>query len=180
MESCNQDDPKEAFQWALISLPFAGSTPLIVQPEVRPEWSQLFWDLGFRHHPDLQVKKIIPPVRGQLTSLNGSAMVVGMDEEPPEGEFIQDPASMTPYAAEMQLELHRRNGTLKDWTPEGPEGASVVQGGDLFDPAKHTAAEVNVYLSAPIPHAEKMRVMAAEMARPKGPRQHIMRKHGGI
>lgn len=175
-ESCapkggEEPDPREVFQWAFVSLPFAGSTPLIVQDAVRPEWSQLFWDLGFRHHPELQTKKIRPPHRGQQHSLNGSVLVVDVDDPDPDPVVIQDPAALTAFEQEIQLERYRQLGRIPEPNPV-VEGAEELSG-DLFDPADHTPSTVNGYLMAAQP-VERRRVIAAEMTGKK--RDQILRK----
>jgi len=172
-------DPQNVFQWALTTLPLAGDASFTVEPNIRPEWSQLFWDLGFRHHPDLQTKKIVAPFRGQQHTLNGAATIVGVDEPDSPPVLIQDPASLTAHEQAVQLERYRQLGMLPP-ANVGPEGASVFEG-DLFDPLEHTVSAVNGYLLAPIPMSEKRRVMAAEMAS-KNPRQGILNnpKNRGI
>lgn len=175
-ESCQpaegeDPNPRLVFQWALQSMPFAGATPLLVQPQVRPEWSEMLWDLGFRHHPDLATKRIVPPMRGQRNSLNGAVALVGVDEPDPAPEVIQDPATLTVEGQEAQLEEYRKLGRLPA-VSRSVEGAEIVSG-PLFDPSEHTVSAVNGYLLAPIPVVEKRRVMAAEMASKK-PRQGIL------
>lgn len=156
-----EPDPKQVFQWAFQSLPFAGSTPLLVQPEVRPEWSELFWDLGFRHHPELQTKRIVAPIMGQRNAMNGAVMVVDRDDPDPTPEVIQDPATLTAEARELQLNEYRKLGLIPPWD-RPVEGAEVVCG-PLFDPSEHQPATVNGYLMG-ASEVERRRVVAAEMA----------------
>lgn len=174
IDNCDPEDPREAFQWAFVALPFAGSTPLMVDPNIRPEWSQLFWDLGFRHHPELQTKRVIPPHRGPQHALNPSVMVVDKDEPDPDPVVIQDPASLNAYEQDIQLERYRHLGRLPE-VPKEPEGAEVWSGG-LFDPSEHTPSTVNGYLMAASP-VERRRVLAAEMVGKK--RDQILRRWPG-
>ncbi|GAB4582312.1 phage gene 29 protein family protein [Nocardia sp. IFM 10818] len=57
---CNQDDPEEAYLWALVSLPGPRNGPLLVPQQVLGKWSERLWDLGFRHHPELQTLEYHP------------------------------------------------------------------------------------------------------------------------
>lgn len=175
VDNCDQDDPKEAFQWAFVALPFQGTTPLKVQPEVRSEWSQLFHDLGFRHHAELQTKKIRHPYRGQQHALNGLVRVVDMDDDEPDPVEIPDPAEFTVHEQELMIERLRHLGRLGE-RPIEPAGASVDPG-EVFNPSDHTVSTVNGYLMA-CNSAEKRRVVAAEMAGKH--RDGILRKHRGI
>ncbi|KAA0016751.1 phage gene 29 protein family protein [Antrihabitans cavernicola] len=173
LESCDQSDPKSAFQWAFVALPFSGSTPLMVQDEVRPEWSALFHDLGFRHHPELQTKKVQMPFRGQQNTMNGAVRVVGIDEPDADASVIQDPAALTAFEQEMQLERYRQIGRIGGRDAES-DGAAVW---DDFNPADHTVSYVCGYLHrAPI--AVKRRVIAAEQLGKK--RQGILNRFRGI
>ncbi len=71
-EECNQNDPYDAFTWALVGLPGPRNAPLLVHPDVLRQWSKHLWDLGFRHYPDEQTKEFHPPARGVTHWLNGS------------------------------------------------------------------------------------------------------------
>lgn len=167
-----EPDPRVIFQWFLNKLPLTGDEWFTIDPNIREEWSQLFWDLGLRHDPLLQTKKIVAPYRGQQHALNGSATVVGVDEPDSPPVVIQDPASLTAHEQAVQLERYRQLGRLPE-IKSGPAGASVEYGETLFNPLDHTVSAVNGYLMAPIPIEEKRRVIAAEMASKK-PRQGIL------
>ncbi|RJO79306.1 DUF2744 domain-containing protein [Nocardia panacis] len=173
-ENCDPEDPKEAYQWAFVCLPFYGTTPLIVQPEARAEWSELFWDLGFRHHPELQTKKIRPPWRGQQHALNPSMQVVGIDEPDTEPISIPDPAEYTVHEQEVMLERLRQLGRIGD-RPTAAEGAEVV--GPQFNPADHSVSFVLGYLMNASP-GERRRVIATEMTGKR--RDGIMRRYPGV
>lgn len=179
-ESCQPGDgvepnPEQIFQWFLTALPFAGATPFIIQPELRGEWSQYFWDLGLRHHPELQTKRIVPPIRGQRNSMNAAVAVVGVDDPDPSPEVIQDPATLTREAQELQLNEYRKLGRLPEVRPS-VEGAEVLAG-PLFDPAEHSPSTVNGYLMA-ASEFERRRVVAAEMVGKK--RDQVLRKWKGV
>ncbi|QGU03094.1 hypothetical protein CKALI_11250 [Corynebacterium kalinowskii] len=59
---CNSSDPEEAALWALVALPGVGDTaPLALPVEVMRKWAKRLWDCGFRHVPELQTIKYVPP-----------------------------------------------------------------------------------------------------------------------
>lgn len=158
-----EPDPREAFQWAFVSLPFTGSTPLLIQPEARADWSQLFWDLGFRHHPELQTKKVRAPWRGQQHALNGLSEVVDIDDPEPDPVVIPDPLAFTPHEQAVMAERLYQAGAIGDRVPKHRAHEQAEEGSaELFDPAEHTPATVNGYLMAADP-AERRRVVALEM-----------------
>ncbi|MEU4709518.1 DUF2744 domain-containing protein [Nocardia salmonicida] len=157
-----EPNPRRLYRWALDVLPFSGSTPLLVQPEAQEQWSELLWDFGFRHHPELQTKKVVQPWRGQQHSLNGSARVVGIDDPEPDAVRIPDPLSYTPHEQAVMAERLYHAGMIGDRVPKWEQGASA-EAGEPFNPSDHSVSGVNGYLLAPIPIGEKRRVIAAEM-----------------
>lgn len=61
---CNPNDPEEHALWAFTGLAGPNShAPLILPVPVKRKWSKHFYDCGFRHHPELQKVKYIPPSR---------------------------------------------------------------------------------------------------------------------
>lgn len=80
----NMEDPEEHFLWALVGLPGPGSqAPLILPPEILKRWSAHFYKCGFRHHPDLQQIKYVPP-SGDMNWITGATgRWVPIDEELP-------------------------------------------------------------------------------------------------
>lgn len=63
--SCDPADPAEHALWALTGLAGPSShAPLILPVAVSRRWSRHLWDCGFRHHPELQNIKYIPPAAG--------------------------------------------------------------------------------------------------------------------
>lgn len=145
-EDCDQTKPEEAFQWAFVALPFTGSTPLLIDPNVRPEWSKLFWDLGFRHHPELQTMKVRPPVRGQQHVLNGMVEVVERDSPEPPEIVIQDPETLARHEQEVVAEKLRYLGVVNDRPSRPALQKARVRTGPLFDPAEHSPSTVKGYL----------------------------------
>lgn len=62
---CDPAEPREHVAWALVGL--AGPSahaPLILPTGVIAAWSEHLWNAGFRHHPDLQTIKYVPPPAG--------------------------------------------------------------------------------------------------------------------
>ena len=167
-------DPSLVFQWAMSSFPFAGGSPLIVQDSVRPEWSKLFYDFGFRHHPDLQTKWISEPILGEKSTFNGAVVHLEEGEKPPPPEFVQDPAQMTSEARARQIELYRSHGFSMDADPRGVGGESASE--ELFNPADHSPSVVIGYLMGQ-PATERRRVLASEMNNKR--RQPILRAYPG-
>ncbi|MBF6333450.1 phage gene 29 protein family protein [Nocardia transvalensis] len=105
VENCDPSNPRKAFKWAFVALPFKGSTPLLVQSDVQEELSQWFWELGFRWHPELATKKVQPPAHGQSHTLNNLVRFVAADtpnlppaDLPRRGGFIEPPTVFDPSA----------------------------------------------------------------------------------
>lgn len=61
-ENADMADPRQHFAWALRYFPNPntqiGDVP--IHPVVRGPMSQILWDLGYRHQPELQTKFFIP------------------------------------------------------------------------------------------------------------------------
>lgn len=177
-EEGSEVDPKEIYQWALTALPFAGSTPLLIQPEARAQWSELLWNLGFRHHPELQTKKIRAPHRGQQHALNGAVQVVDINDPDPDPVTIPDPLAYTPHEQAVMAERLYHGGMLGDRVPAYRQHEfAEEESGDAFNPADHSPSTVNGYLMAAKP-AERRRVIAAEMTGKC--RDQILRKWKGV
>ncbi|KZM68482.1 hypothetical protein AWN90_11470 [Nocardia terpenica] len=103
MNNCDQSNPRKAFKWAFVALPFRGSTPLLLHSDVQEELSQWFWELGFRWHPELATKKVQPPTHGQSHTLNNLVQFVSADApdkppaDPPNGSgFVAPPTVFDP------------------------------------------------------------------------------------
>lgn len=84
--TCDPDNPEEHVLWALVGM--AGPTsqaPLILPLEIMRQWSKHLYDAGFRHHPDEQQIKYIPPVHGDNWIAGAAGEWVSMDTPlPPE------------------------------------------------------------------------------------------------
>lgn len=82
----NPADPEEHALWALVGLPGPGShAPLILPGAIMRQWSAHLFKAGFRHHPELQEIKYVPP-SGETNWISGNAgRWAPIDEElPPE------------------------------------------------------------------------------------------------
>ena len=65
-QDCNPDDPEEAVLWALVCLPgMEHQAAMLMPPQTLRHWSQRLHQLGFRHHPELQELKYLPPTGGE-------------------------------------------------------------------------------------------------------------------
>jgi hypothetical protein len=76
-EQADMTDPRQHFAWALPFFPSPntqmGDVP--IQPSVRPGLSQMLWDLGFRHHPELQTKWLVPGDHPEAGWMNVPSLV---------------------------------------------------------------------------------------------------------
>lgn len=158
-ENCDQDNPKDWMVWALMAFPWLGDVPMPIDPMSWEDICQYMWDLGFRHHPELQVKKIIPPTRGPKHYTNQSARIVEMDHEQ-KPIILPDPSEQTEEEQEMYIARLRETGALAA-EQEIVDKASVSTHTD-FEPANESVAFVNGYLHA-ADDKERSRVLALEM-----------------
>lgn len=90
---CDPDNPEEFAIWAFVELSWNQSTPYILPPMVFSKMSQRLWDAGFRHHPELQTIKYVPPTEAPTSYYDGliGGKWKGIDEE---GETVQPTASV--------------------------------------------------------------------------------------
>ena len=80
--ACDPDLPEEHVLWALVGLSGpAANAPLIVPPSVLRKWSEHLYRCGFRHDPDLQEIKYVPPQgpHDWITSAGGQWVDVAED-----------------------------------------------------------------------------------------------------
>ncbi|MHC9531692.1 phage gene 29 protein family protein [Prescottella equi] len=164
---CDQSDPKTAFKWALVGLPWAGPQKFTPPSDLADDWSEHLWRLGFRHHPELQELKLIPPPRGQQHPQNATMQWVGIDEPEPPPAVIPDVSSKE-YTRNEQAAIAEqlyRDGVIP--TPEPEMDKATVE--RTFNPADYTPSEVRGYLIG-AEDRERARVLALEMtgkARPQ-------------
>lgn len=61
-QDADETDPRSALAWIGVGLPSANKTaPLIVAPDTLGDWSEHWWAMGVRHHPELQKIHYVPP-----------------------------------------------------------------------------------------------------------------------
>ncbi|MBP0109502.1 hypothetical protein B0F75_24955, partial [Rhodococcus hoagii] len=113
---CDQSDPKTAFKWALVGLPWAGPQKFTPPSDLADDWSEHLWRLGFRHHPELQAPPaVIPDVSSKEYTRNEQAAIA---------------------------EQLYRDGVIP--TPEPEMDKATVE--RTFNPADYTPSEVRGYL----------------------------------
>lgn len=83
---CDPDDPEEMALWALICLPgLESQAAMLMPPQTLQGWSRRLHELGFRHHPELQTLKYVPPQGGEHWLDSASGRWVPIDQAlPPE------------------------------------------------------------------------------------------------
>ncbi|KZM68827.1 phage gene 29 protein family protein [Nocardia terpenica] len=123
--TCNPEDPEEFALWALVHLPRVG-VPLLMHPEVLRDWSKHLWELGFRHDPSLQTKKLQRPIAGKQSPFNGSTQWVSTDTPDPPLRALPDIASLTPDENAAMLAQYERAGMIPD-SAEQRDGAFSIQ-----------------------------------------------------
>ena len=84
--NCNPDDPEEFALWAFVCLPgLESQAAMLLPPQTLRAWSRRFRDLGFRHHPEVQELKYVPPQGGEHWLDSASGRWVPIDQPlPPE------------------------------------------------------------------------------------------------
>lgn len=156
-----QDDPQQKYQWAFVAIKLAGDTEFTPNPEAREWMSQHLEDLGFRHDPELMLKKLRTPHRGQQHYLNNTSEWVGVDE--PDVAPVNLP-NMDEYTLHEQAVVQEQlyyTGVAKRPAPPEPDKASVTVA-PVFNPSDHTVSAVKGYLWDRS-ESERRRVLAAEM-----------------
>lgn len=107
---CDPSNPKEHAAWCWAAgipdpSPVRPNPIPLIAPQLAEGLSQLLWDFGFRHHPDLQTKWI----QGSA-GLGGVAQVV---DAPPVGDDFTEQAES--FLAEHNPDLLKR---IKEASPE--------------------------------------------------------------
>lgn len=100
-QNADPDNPRTALGWAMVGLPFQGqAVPMVVQPSQYEEWSQQLWNIGLRHHPELQTVHYQPPAAdgNWMTSSAGEWISIEQDFSP---------ESTTPDMSHLTLEEKR-------------------------------------------------------------------------
>jgi len=113
--TCNPDAPDEHLLWALVGM--AGPTsqaPLILPVDIMRKWSEHLYRAGFRHHPELQEIKYVPPTIGDNWVVGAAGEWVDINTPLPPETTAPDLSNLTP--AEKQVLLDRlmaeQNGSV--------------------------------------------------------------------
>lgn len=121
----NMDDPKEFAAWAFAAgIPDPRYKSLTFQPLIPapcfPTISEMLWDLGFRHHPDLQTKWV-PEYSGGDRNL----LPLGLTDVGPE--------NVVPLAAEMVADQFPEVAErIRQMNPENRDEAIKAQAAELL------------------------------------------------
>jgi hypothetical protein len=182
IEDCDPDDPDQALLWASMYIPVAGRSPMVWPRMIAEMISKHYTECGIVHAPSLarlanadgfihvddlpkQQKQFMRPYRGQQSPFNGSGGWMGMDEVEEDPINIQDPVEMTVHEREAQVERYRYLGyKVNEPEPEAPKARVVPpeEKPPRFNPAEHSATEVNAYLRDLADELEFKRVLHAE------------------
>ncbi len=112
LETSNMEDPEDHFSWALGLIPGIGQSPLIFPETYASAISKHLFELGFRHHPELQAKKWRRPYRGQQTSFNPAGNWVPMDDPDPEPVVLPNVNAFTAQENQAILDQYAASGML--------------------------------------------------------------------
>lgn len=120
---CDMSNPEEHLLWGLAQIP-VGNNSMPIQPQTARNMSKHLYELGFRHHPQLQTKKLQSPIRGPQSSLNGLARWVPIDTDEPEPIPLPDIKAMT--AGEREW-IHNELKAVGHITPPSPDLGPLAQ-----------------------------------------------------
>ncbi|EOM77897.1 phage gene 29 protein family protein [Rhodococcus rhodnii] len=128
----NPDDPQEHALWALVGIKSTGVPMLTAEAALR-ELSEQLWHAGFRHHPELQTRKVATPpgADGVHWLALGAVHWVDIDEPEPEASPVStspgvDLASMS---AEQKIALAdqlRAEGVIRAPEPQIIDDVATV------------------------------------------------------
>lgn len=131
---CNMANPEEHFLWALAQIPVGPTNMMSVQLQTVRLMSKHLHELGFRHHPGLQTKKLQPPIRGQKSSLNCLAQWVPLDTKDPKPLAPIDVRGMTAAEREVVKNELEAVGHIKKPAPDVGPTAAVTSADFLLRP----------------------------------------------
>ncbi|MBF6332368.1 phage gene 29 protein family protein [Nocardia transvalensis] len=135
---CNLDDPSEAFVWAFVSLPGPRNGPLLVPQPVLEKWSKHLWELGFRHHPDLQTLEYQPPPTPEAHWLNPTGVWVPKGTATAPAATVPDISQMTVAQRHELIRQLQQSGELAhpvDRRDDQPDQARVGTAPEISPPA---------------------------------------------
>ncbi|WP_306365245.1 DUF2744 domain-containing protein [Nocardia sp. CC227C] len=111
---CDMGDPAQHLLWALAQVPMSRTQPMLLQESIARVMSKHLYECGFRHHPELQEKKLQLPHRGQQHMLNGSARWVSIDEVEPDPVVLPDMSAMTVHEQEHVINQLKQLGRIEE------------------------------------------------------------------
>ncbi|MEU2013115.1 hypothetical protein [Nocardia sp. NPDC019302] len=132
-DAADMTDPRQHFAWALNFFPSPnqqmGDVP--IHPTVRPGMSQMLWDLGYRHQPELQTKWFVPGDHPEAGYLNVPTLVDAEQyqqyhavHEDPETENEKWRDTAEALLGKLDPKLVER---IRNMTPEERAAAAEVQ-----------------------------------------------------
>ncbi|WP_088945912.1 DUF2744 domain-containing protein [Rhodococcus sp. 1168] len=131
---CDPDDPEEFALWALVGIEETPGVPMITTELSLRSLSKQLADAGFRHHPDLQVRKAVilgaPDVEGVHWMGVGQISWVGMDYRDEIAEAAAEQAAQRiDFSGATPAQLIDAAAQLESMgVVRAPEAAPVVDG----------------------------------------------------
>lgn len=121
-------DPVQHVSWALVGL--AGPTshaPLVLPQAVLDKWAKHLYDCGFRHNPELQKIKYIPPAKDTNWVLGAAGEWVPIEQELTPEQSAPDISHLTfDEKAVLFAELARE--LVAEQPGDAPDMAGVSNG----------------------------------------------------
>lgn len=121
----NMLDPAEHLTWALVALPGpGGDAPLVVPPAALANWSAHLYRCGFRHHPEHQEIKYVPPQLGGDWMQAPGGRWVPIDEELPPEVTAPDVSALS--VEEKRVLFEALAAELEAGSAAPPEDRAIV------------------------------------------------------
>lgn len=125
---CDMSSPEEHALWALVGLPGPGQhAPLVMPPAVLKQWSKRLWELGFRHDPDLQELKYVPPAADSNWVAGAAGRWVNVNAVLPAEDTAPDVSHLS--ADEKRVLLERLAAEMTPAQQEQNEDIAEVDNG---------------------------------------------------
>ncbi|MDE8648071.1 DUF2744 domain-containing protein [Rhodococcus qingshengii] len=123
-QNVDLDDPETHFLPALGLIPGLQSSPTMLPDKWARAISKHLFELGYRLDPSKAIKKLQPPVRGQITTYNPAGTYVDIDTPDPPMLNIPSSKQMTPHEIAAMIQDFDEGGYLPK--PEAPENSASV------------------------------------------------------